>query len=186
MHSLLKAGLLAATLGAAVCASAQTTAAGPYYVSPSWDQKLPAATRFVVLSNWNNDAVLDRETGLVWERGPLQARNFNFAQISYSSAVSLCVQSKTGGRYGWRLPSISELQSLVDPSATTDFMTLPPGHPFLEIQDDYYWSSTTTASSNGGSVFVQGFTTRHHDTGYEKTAQLAMWCVRGPGGGSVQ
>ena len=84
------------------------------------------------------------------------------------------------------LSSISELQSLVDPSATTDFMTLPPAHPFLEVQDDYYWSSTATASSNGGSVFVQGFTTFHHNTGYEKTAQLAMWCVRWPGGGSVQ
>jgi hypothetical protein len=38
---------------------------GPYYPTPSWDQKLPAATRFVVLTNWNREAVLDRETGLV-------------------------------------------------------------------------------------------------------------------------
>src|ERR1051325_11151454 len=56
--------------------SAQTTSAGPYYATPSWDQKLAcdsAATcpRFVVLANWNNDAVLDRETGLVWDRTPL-------------------------------------------------------------------------------------------------------------------
>lgn len=43
---------------------------GPYYAEPSWDQKLPAATRFVVLMDWNNEAVLDRETGLVWEQAP--------------------------------------------------------------------------------------------------------------------
>ena len=49
---------------------AQTTAPGPYYATPSWDQQLPAATRFIVLSNWNSAAVLDRETGLVWERSP--------------------------------------------------------------------------------------------------------------------
>src|SRR5215471_2507098 len=51
-------------------AAAQTTANGPYYATPSWDQQLPAATRFVVLSNWGGAAVLDRETGFVWEHSP--------------------------------------------------------------------------------------------------------------------
>src|SRR5262249_1422566 len=31
-------------------ARAQTVAAGPYYATPSWDQTIPAATRFVLLS----------------------------------------------------------------------------------------------------------------------------------------
>src|SRR5215471_19635510 len=51
--------------------------AGPYYANPSWDQQLPGATRFIVLSNWvdanfpnGGAAVLDRETGLVWEQSP--------------------------------------------------------------------------------------------------------------------
>ncbi|HEY2920960.1 MAG TPA: hypothetical protein VGK77_18415, partial [Candidatus Binatia bacterium] len=47
---------------AASPAKAQTTAAGPYYANPSWDQQLPASTRFIVLSNWASAAVLDRET----------------------------------------------------------------------------------------------------------------------------
>ena len=58
-------------------AGAATTAAGPYYANPSWDQQLPASTRFVVLSNWidaahpsGGAAVLDRKTGLVWEQSP--------------------------------------------------------------------------------------------------------------------
>ena len=51
------------------------TSAGPYYAEPSWDQKLQCDTqatcpRFIVLSNWNSEAVLDRETGLVWEQSP--------------------------------------------------------------------------------------------------------------------
>jgi hypothetical protein len=50
--------------------SAQTSMNGPYYANPSWDQQFPAAQRFIVLSNWNNEAVLDRETGLVWQRNP--------------------------------------------------------------------------------------------------------------------
>ena len=54
-------------------ASAQTTANGPYYGMPSWDQKLQCDSvstcpRFLVLANWNSEAVLDRETGLVWAK----------------------------------------------------------------------------------------------------------------------
>ena len=46
-------------------ATAQTTANGPYYATPSWDQKLQCDTpatcpRFIVLANWNSEAVLDR------------------------------------------------------------------------------------------------------------------------------
>jgi hypothetical protein len=44
-------------------AGAATTANGPYYATPSWDQTLPASTRFIVLSNFASEAVLDRETG---------------------------------------------------------------------------------------------------------------------------
>lgn len=51
-------------------AEAQTTLPGTYYPIPSWDQKLPTSTRFIVLSNWDRAAVLDRETGLVWEKSP--------------------------------------------------------------------------------------------------------------------
>jgi hypothetical protein len=65
-------GHLLLPLLTALCAaaSAQTVANGPYYATPSWDQTLPAATRFVVLSNMNAEAVLDRETGLVWRKTP--------------------------------------------------------------------------------------------------------------------
>jgi len=60
------AGIIGLAIGiVAGSAVAQTTANGPYYATPSWDQTMPAATRFIVLSNMASEAVLDRETGLV-------------------------------------------------------------------------------------------------------------------------
>ena len=66
---LLALGVLA---GSALSASSAQAASGvgPYFPEPAWDRKLPAAVRFYVLTDWNNAAVLDKETGLVWERTP--------------------------------------------------------------------------------------------------------------------
>jgi hypothetical protein len=65
-------------------ALAQTTAPGPYYALPAWDQTLSSATRFIVLSNFGGVAVLDRETGLVWERSPS-----NTTSVTWFAAHSL-------------------------------------------------------------------------------------------------
>jgi hypothetical protein len=78
---------------AAPAAEAQTTAVGPYYATPSWDQTMactaPAScSRFVVLSNFNGEAVLDRETGLVWERTPGPAlSSWNAARFDCSMST---------------------------------------------------------------------------------------------------
>ena len=113
-------------MGLGVSASAQAASGiGPYYATPSWDQTLPAATRFIVLTNMASQAVLDRETGLVWEQSPdATTRNWIDAQIH-------CNERTVGGRKGWRLPGIQELASLVDPADTGGNPAhLPLGHPF--------------------------------------------------------
>src|SRR5262245_31621460 len=115
---------------------AQTTAPGPYYATPSWDQTLPSTTRFVVLSNMNSQAVLDRETGFVWERTP------STDPRSWGGALQFCITRTTGGRMGWRLPSIHELRSLADPSNFRGDPDLPAGHPFIGITGEF-WSATT-------------------------------------------
>ena len=117
-------------------ALAQTTAPGPYYATPSWDQTLPSNTRFIVLSNMNSEAVLDRETGLVWPRTP----GFEGA---YAIVSSQCRNLKIGNRFGWRLPTQAELASLFDPSAISA-PGLPPGHPFLGLDaaEEFFWTTT--------------------------------------------
>src|SRR5687767_4175279 len=37
---------------------------------PPWDHQNNGPARFKVLSDFNGEAVLDRETGLVWEQSP--------------------------------------------------------------------------------------------------------------------
>ena len=42
-------------------------------VTQNWDKKLPGDSRFTVLPDFNNQAVRDNETGLVWERSQRRA-----------------------------------------------------------------------------------------------------------------
>jgi hypothetical protein len=163
-------GLLA---GAALTAgSAQAVdAVGPYYAEPAWDQSLPVATRFVVLTNWGSQAVLDKETGLVWERSP------SLTLSTWHQARLACTGRTTGNRRGWRLPSIPELTSLVDPSVAPPGPTLPLGHPFPTVQSAFYWSASTVAVGSSGAWGV-GF-----DGGgvfsVSKAFATHAWCVRG-------
>src|SRR5215510_6157009 len=65
-------------------ATVASTAAGPYYVPPVWGQTLAPNVRFVILSNFNGDAVLDRTTGLVWAR---QNTDESTAQIALNAEI---------------------------------------------------------------------------------------------------
>lgn len=160
-------------------AAAQTTANGPYYATPAWDQTLACTTlatcpRFIVLSNMDSNAVLDRETGLVWEKSP---RIIGPPQ-QWGSAHILCNELTTGGRLGWRLPTLQELASLVDRSVPGPGPKLPAGHPFTDVQSAGYWSATTRAefSSNVAwyVLFDQGF------VNFRPVDDLFhFWCVRG-------
>jgi hypothetical protein len=104
-----------------------------------WDQALPAAQRFVVLAAFNSDAVLDKHTGLVWEKSPAVTTH------TWSSARFHCANKNVGGQKGWRLPSFAEQASLIDPSVAPPGPTLPPGHPFLNVQSALYWSAASSA-----------------------------------------
>ncbi len=129
-------------------------------IQPVWSRVLPASERFVLVMN-NDEAVLDRETGLVWEKSP------STTTMNWYDAIAHCYTMEVGGRKGWRLPTVEELASLAP---------LPAGHPFQNVQS-FYWSATTDAGSTSFAWHVG----LGNDVVFSvaKSFNVFVWCVRG-------
>jgi hypothetical protein len=152
-------------------------------IPPSWSKTLrcdtAACPRFELVLG--GAAVLDHETGLVWEKEP------NPNPWPYAEAAKRCARSSTGFVFGWHLPTREQLTSLWDYAAlVSGGLRLPPGHPFDTdcsaggcVQPVNYWTSSTypddptvawVAPFGGldGLLYIpkSGF-------------QFNAWCVRG-------
>jgi hypothetical protein len=110
--------------------------------------------------------------------------------MNWQAAHVHCTRLVTGGRGGWRLPTIQELTSLtmVQPNSGDP---LPAGHPFVFIPNELgfvadYWSATSseTLDPSGrawlfavtdGAIFQKG-----------KSFDESAWCVRFRQGGDPQ
>jgi Protein of unknown function (DUF1566) len=158
-------GLLA---GAALAAGPAQTVSGPspYYAEPARDQA-KGAGRFLVLTNWNKEAVLDKVTGLVWEKTP------SVTATSWSNAHDTCANKVVGGRKGWRLPSVVEMIRLVDLDNSDP--ALPMDSPFI-IFSVGYWSASAHAELPTDAWLVDFFNglVLRPDT----TSSGLIWCVR--------
>ena len=136
---------------------------------PSWDKVINSPERFKVLSQFNDEAVLDKETGLVWEQSPSTITR------TYLQALKDCYEKIVGDRGGWRLPTVEELMSLVD---LTNDPTLPNGNPFEDVGSSFYWSATKAYAVNPS--FVRGVFFTSGSVLFSGKGGLALvWCVRG-------
>ena len=135
---------------------------------PAWSLKLPTSTRFETVLG--GEAVLDWETGLVWEKSP------GTTARTWSAAVDYAYNKTVGGRKGWRLPTVEELASLVDTSVSGS-PKLPSGHPFTNVQSGFYWSTTTFVGNTSNAWYVD-LSSGVVDF-YGKSYDRYVWCVRG-------
>ncbi|HEY6639638.1 MAG TPA: DUF1566 domain-containing protein [Nitrospiraceae bacterium] len=140
-------------------------------VTKNRNKDLPAAQRFVILPTFTNDAVLDKTTGLVWEKSP-QATS-----ARWNEGRRICIEKHVGGQKGWRLPSLEELSGLVDFSVAPPGLALPPGHPFLAIRSAVYWSSTRPGEDPKGAWGVH-FGLGGGATFINWAHMVQVWCVR--------
>jgi hypothetical protein len=143
---------------------------------PSWDTVNTKKSRFKVLKQFNQAAVLDVETGLVWEQSP------SATQGDWFAANNACNTKVVSDRLGWRLPTIQELTSLIDPNTTNP--SLQADHPFSNVAGPY-WAATTLASDDAQAWRVN-FTTGNVGLNTKATATLSAWCVRGASGVDAQ
>lgn len=121
----------------------------------TWEQQINREGRFKVLKQFGGAAVLDKETGRVWEQSPSTELFPWTGSSTVLDALSHCYQLEVGGRKGWRVPTIEELASLVDTSQPSPM--LPAGHPF-NVLPTPHWSATTNAS-DASRAWAVGFAT---------------------------
>lgn len=150
----------------------------------SW-AAISSGDRFVVLSSFNNEAVLDKETGLIWLK---QIRANDFAS-SYIGSIDSCATRFYGGRKGWRLPTYYEVSSLLVPFGSSGG-ALPPGHPFVFDGPGSVFIPTMT-NIPGSTGSVRSYSTSSpqfafFDGNASKTLSYpanasGFWCVRGGG-----
>jgi hypothetical protein len=146
------------------------------------------ANRFQPLQNYNNEAVLDRETGLVWQKTPNDGNVGSLnPPTTFGSAKGDCVTNQTGGRSGWRLPTVYELMSLRD--SNSSFYPTIPHNIFQSVSStNHYWSSTSFGS-DPNSVYTVNFIPTANGAPYlgadKQTGTASVWCVRG-GTGSTE
>jgi hypothetical protein len=142
----------------------------------AWARALPAADRFEVVLG--GAAVFDRETHLVWDRSP-SAFSFVFGQ-------RVCTSQVIGNRMGWRLPTVSELTSLVDFAVTggteeDPMVLLPIGHPFNSVRPLSYF--TSNVSRSGETTLAVSFRQPTPAAGrvqsISTTGAALVLCVRG-------
>ncbi len=166
----------AALLGASLTAWPGTA---PAATTTSWSKIINTPKRFTVLKAFGNAAVLDNETGLVWERSP------STDTFGATDAHRHCNTLTVGNRFGWRLPAVQELSSLLDPNGPAGQPKLPAGHPFTNVQTSYYWTATNHIDDPRTEAWF--VVVGNPLVGiFNSTGQSFVWCVRGGRGVDVQ
>ena len=110
-----------------------------------WGTRFAASERFQVVLD--GAGMLDRETGLVWQREWPDL----LVGVSWNAAVSACATTTSGSgetkRHGFRLPTLDEALTLFVAGGAAG--RLPEGHLFTGLfHGDTLW--TSTAADGGG------------------------------------
>ena len=140
-----------------------------------WDTNILSTSRFNVLTDFGGAAVRDNNTGLVWEQSPAMMPTWTDARTQCLNKAVPAV----GGTRGWRLPSVVELASLIDPSLAAPFV---PG-VFTGVQKAPYWSTTANADNPTSTTSKLSVNFDDGQVGISiKSINTFnyVWCVRGP------
>lgn len=142
---------------------------------PSGNPRNAPNSRYI---DHGNGTVTDTQTALMWKQcseGQSGAGcSGGLSEMDWQEALATAGASGFAGYSDWRLPSVKELQSLVETGCYSPAINgvLYPGTP-----NSLYWSSTTIAS-NGANAWLVGFADGHVTNG-TKSFQRGVRLVRG-------
>ncbi len=125
-----------------------------------------------------SEVVLDRLSGLTWTR---QA-DLTDGPTNWSGALDAANRLKLetfSGLDSWRLPTINELETLVD--AGRHSPALPEGHPFNNVNQTY--ASSTTSGFEHDWCMVLHLQKGAVGVGRKKSNGFFTWAVSGPEAG---
>jgi Protein of unknown function (DUF1566) len=147
------------------------TDAGPGSAWAPWPMPDPTATpgapsapSYDVSSG---DVVVDRVTGLMWQRA------VGLESYGWDQANAYCDCSTTGAHDDWRLPTRIELLSIVD---FTKGDPAIDGNAFPSAPSDYFWTSSSVAGSPDAAWYLYFFDGNTHSMG--KDTAYRVRCVR--------
>jgi hypothetical protein len=190
-----------------IMADAQNTAS-----MQTWDKILTCTDGDSTMCNSSrfscvleNQAVLDNETGLVWERKVMTTT------VNYADAIEYCRELSIRDRKGWRMPNLDEFMSLIDMSPwkgpgpaimlPRQADTVSPCYPFVgqggpfapnpaavSVPASAYWTATPREGQFEAASYVVLVTGEGRLYAKKKnlTSTNNVWAVRGGGQGYRQ
>jgi len=97
--------------------------------------------------------VIDNLTGLMWAKNGNLSNGTKTWQEALNYVASINSGSGLCGYKDWRLPSVNELESLVN-AGEANTATWLNSQGFSNVQSDFYWSSTTGANNTSYAWIV--------------------------------
>jgi len=129
-----------------------------------------AGERFTESSTGADAVVSDALTGLIWQKSPAGEAK------SWQAALSYCEESTAANTGDWRLPSVHELESLVDVSTHSPATFKDGSTAYVSVSDDKFWSGTTYGKDHADAWYVEfNYGITYKD---EKPDDLKVICVR--------
>ena len=145
-------------------ASAESIGAWATWPMPNSAPGLPNGQSFDTV---NEIIVLDRVTGLMWQR------NLSAATVSLADAKLQCARLNLAGYDDWRLPSRIELVSILDLTRVEPAIDVTA---FPQTPSDWFWTSSLAANDPQAAWYVYFY------FGYPKTDiatnKFSSRCVR--------
>ena len=152
---------------------------GPTSVYVTGDDGSKGKGKAFSYTNTTSNSVTDNVTGLMWAKDGAGAGCRSGSTIVWMSAIAWAVGLTFDGYSDWRLPNLTELQSILVRDASLPAPYVNQTY-FTNTVSSNYWSSTTCPSATLYSLTIDV----SNDGGNIANKTSAGYCVRAVRGGS--